>query len=229
MHKLIRLLGYFLIALGLIAALVYSNIFVGDINSRHDLLSLGVPVPPTWLMYLPGGGILGWLYEFFSIHGVVSIAIFVIPVYIGGLLVSLSYKIRDVKTDRSTTLINTNMYRLAEDYTYLFLTYSQPDEATVNGAIEAGKEIMSQIYKLHKESIKPNHIYIKTLDNLINKFSDKYHYKVDGNMYFYFDFCRFAAMKCAEGKPEDIKNVMGHVYGRKPSRTAAHDGQAALF
>ena len=91
-RKHLQIPGIVLIVIALILVFLYSNIRVGDSSTVTDILGLKVPIPPQWISYLPGGGFLGWVYEFFSLHGLVRLAIFIIPAYIGSLLLEAGGK-----------------------------------------------------------------------------------------------------------------------------------------
>lgn len=112
--------------------------------------------------------------------------------------------------------IPAEMWQTAKNLTFLFLTYRTPEPQIVGDATSTGATIIYHIYLLHRESTKPNDVYIKARDDLIKEFSSKHPSLTDGNMQFYFDFCSYAGMQFAEGAPENIGEMVSHLYGRKP-------------
>lgn len=111
--KHLQIIGTIFIGISLVFVFLYSNIRIGDSTSDTvtDLLGLRVPVPPQWISYLPGGGFLGWVYEFFSLHGLVRLTIFIIPAYIGSLLLEVGGK----KTSSKSVMPEQVSQNLIED------------------------------------------------------------------------------------------------------------------
>lgn len=74
MKKIIRTI---LISLGVISFLGLTFIVVGDsYGNTQDLFGFRIPTPPAFLSFIPiVGYILGIIFEMFSLHGLITIAI----------------------------------------------------------------------------------------------------------------------------------------------------------
>ncbi len=95
MKKIFQLLGALFVIAGIIFLLVHSSLVTVSPNEDfgRDLFGFPIPHPPVWTSYIPYiGGFLLFIFEFFSIHGLVGIAITGIILYIGGLLIVLGSK-----------------------------------------------------------------------------------------------------------------------------------------
>ena len=95
MKSLFKALGIFFVISGLIFLFVYSAIVTGSPNEpfARDLFGFPIPHPPIWTSYIPYlGSFFRFIFESFSIHGVVGIIISVIFFSIGGFILELNEK-----------------------------------------------------------------------------------------------------------------------------------------
>ena len=98
--KLLKTIGILFIISGVIFLLVHSFIVTGSRNEpfARDLFGFPIPHPPLWTSYIPYlGGFLGFIFEFFSIHGLVGLVISGTLFMVGGFLVGISDKKLDPK------------------------------------------------------------------------------------------------------------------------------------
>lgn len=83
---IIRILGFILIIFAIIFLIAHTFIRVGSSSEEfsRDILGLAVPTPPVWISYIPYlGFVIGAIYEFFSLHGLVGLIIFSISLPAG--------------------------------------------------------------------------------------------------------------------------------------------------
>ena len=90
----LQYMGVLFIIIGIISWSIHSFIVTSSNEPfPRDLLGFAIPQPPIWTSYIPYlGRFIGFLFESFSIHGLIGIFIFLIPAYIGGGLLNLSDK-----------------------------------------------------------------------------------------------------------------------------------------
>lgn len=82
--KIKKILGQALIVCAFI--FLVSNMFLVRISSgvSYDLLGFVIPQPPVWTSFIPWlGAVIGTLFEFFSLHGLVTLIIFYLLMYLG--------------------------------------------------------------------------------------------------------------------------------------------------
>lgn len=96
MKNLLKVIGYIFISGAFIFLLLHQFIVTstpGEDFSRDILFNLPIPHPPQWTTFIPYlGGFLGVVFEFFSLHGLVGIAIFLLTFGIGSFLLKYSNK-----------------------------------------------------------------------------------------------------------------------------------------
>ncbi len=93
--KIFQLLGMLLMISGVIFLLIHSFIVTGSRGESfsRDLFGFPIPHPPLWTSYIPYlGSFLDFLFQFFSIHGLIGIVISGSLFGIGGFLMSLGEK-----------------------------------------------------------------------------------------------------------------------------------------
>ena len=86
---------------GIIFLLIHSFIVTGSPNESfsRDLFGFPIPHPPVWISFIPFmGSFLGFIFEWFSIHGLVGVFIFCVLLYIGGFFMMLGDK-KETKND----------------------------------------------------------------------------------------------------------------------------------
>lgn len=91
MNKIYSLAGQGVVVVAVIFLLAHSFIAIKDPTESfsRDIFGLPIPTPPEWTSYIPYiGFVMGFLYEFFSLHGVVGLVIVVILFTIGAKLMS---------------------------------------------------------------------------------------------------------------------------------------------
>jgi hypothetical protein len=99
MKKIFQTLGTFFIVSGVIFLLIHSFIVTGnsDESFARDLFGFPIPHPPVWTSYIPYlGSFLGFIFEFLSIHGLIGIAVSGTLFCVGGFLISLGGKEKEV-------------------------------------------------------------------------------------------------------------------------------------
>ncbi len=95
MKKLLQGLGTLFMVGAVIFLLLYSMVVTGTKGESfaRDLFGFPIPHPPVWTSYIPIlGSVLGFIFEFFSIHGLIGIAIAGVLFYIGGYLMGIGEK-----------------------------------------------------------------------------------------------------------------------------------------
>lgn len=81
MKKIYTILGRILIAAAIIFFLADSFIVINYTNETfgRDMFGLAIPTPPTWISFVPYfGSFFDFLFQFFSIHGLVELIILTI-------------------------------------------------------------------------------------------------------------------------------------------------------
>jgi hypothetical protein len=94
--KTYSILGNIVIALGFVFFFVFPFILVSDVSESNpqDIFGFAVPQPPIWTSYIPYiGWVIGRLFEFFSLHGLVYILI-------TGTLISVGNKLLDISKSK---------------------------------------------------------------------------------------------------------------------------------
>lgn len=88
MRKIFRSIGTTLYVLAFLF-IVLNNFIVtgkGGEDFTRDIFGLPIPHPPLWISYIPYlGFLIGYLFEFLSIHGLVTIVIFIVIIFIANL------------------------------------------------------------------------------------------------------------------------------------------------
>jgi len=65
-----------MVGVGIITFLVLSFIVKSDGKVTYDLLDLRIPTPPLWTSYIPYiGPFIEFLFQFFSIHGLITLTV----------------------------------------------------------------------------------------------------------------------------------------------------------
>ena len=78
---------------GIAFFLIFSFIVTGTSNESfaRDLFGFPIPQPPLWTYFIPFlGGFLGFIFELFSVHGLVVVGIAGLILYVGGIFMTLS-------------------------------------------------------------------------------------------------------------------------------------------
>jgi len=86
MKKLHLIIGKIFIGIAIIFILIFSFVLTKSPNESfsRDILGLSIPTPPVWTSFIPYlGGFLGFIFEFFSLHGLVEILIFITFLSVG--------------------------------------------------------------------------------------------------------------------------------------------------
>ncbi|QQG43976.1 MAG: hypothetical protein HYW86_03885 [Candidatus Roizmanbacteria bacterium] len=95
MKKLYQLLGTLFIISGIIFLFIHSMVVTdtkGESFAR-DLFGFPIPHPPGWTSFIPiFSTLVMFVFEFFSLHGLVGIVIFGILIYIGIFIIGLGGK-----------------------------------------------------------------------------------------------------------------------------------------
>lgn len=77
---------------GVLAFLILSFVVTGTSGESfpRDLFGLPIPTPPIWTSYVPFlGGIIGFIFELFSLHGLIEILIVFGLFYLSGIFLTL--------------------------------------------------------------------------------------------------------------------------------------------
>ena len=91
--KLFQILCIFFIISGITFLLIHSFIVTRSSNEdfARDIFGFPIPHPPVWTSYIPFvGSILGFVFEFFSFHGLIGTVITGVFLCIGGFLLMLA-------------------------------------------------------------------------------------------------------------------------------------------
>lgn len=92
MKNLFQGVGMLFIFSALIFLVIYSMVVTGSANEdfARDIFGLPIPHPPVWTSYIPFvGSLLGTVFEFFSLHGLVGMVIAIVLFSIGGFFMRL--------------------------------------------------------------------------------------------------------------------------------------------
>lgn len=98
MKKLFQVVGTVFMISGIIFLLIHLFIVTGspDESFARDIFGFPIPHPPIWTSHIPYlGFFIGIIFELFSIHGLVGLAISGMLLYIGGFLMSFSERKND--------------------------------------------------------------------------------------------------------------------------------------
>lgn len=101
MKKLFEVLGALFMIGGFIFILTHSFIVTvsPDESFARDLFGFPIPHPPVWTSYIPYlGSLLGFTFEFFSMHGLVGLVISGVLLCIGIYLIGFGNSKEDVKS-----------------------------------------------------------------------------------------------------------------------------------
>lgn len=96
--RLFQILGVLIMIIGVIFLLTHSFIVTGRQGEdfARDLFGFPIPHPPVWTSFIPFvGSLLGFIFEWFSIHGLIGISIFGVLLYIAGIFMTLGDNKKD--------------------------------------------------------------------------------------------------------------------------------------
>lgn len=86
MKKLRLILGRMFVGISIVFFLIFSFVVTKSPNESfpRDIFGLLIPTPPVWTSFIPYlGWFIGFVFEFFSLHGLIEMFIFVIFLVIG--------------------------------------------------------------------------------------------------------------------------------------------------
>ena len=86
-------MGIMFIIGGIVFLFVHSFIVTGTEGESfaRDLFGYPIPHPPLWTSYIPYlGSLLNFVFELFSIHGLIGLAISLSLFAVGGILIHIS-------------------------------------------------------------------------------------------------------------------------------------------
>ncbi|PJE64242.1 MAG: hypothetical protein COU90_04040 [Candidatus Ryanbacteria bacterium CG10_big_fil_rev_8_21_14_0_10_43_42] len=86
MLKLNRIVGNFFIGIAIVFLISFSMIVSKEPDEpfARDLFGFAIPTPPTWTVFIPYlGYILNFIFEAFSLHGLVQLSVFIVLLGIG--------------------------------------------------------------------------------------------------------------------------------------------------
>ena len=84
MKKIIQFIGKIFIGIAIVFLLVHSFVVVSDGSITKDVFGFTIPEPPLWTSFIPIlGSIIGFFVQYFSIHGLIGIVVFLIFLGIG--------------------------------------------------------------------------------------------------------------------------------------------------
>ena len=82
--KVIQFIGKVFISIAIIFLLVHSFVVVSDKSITKDMFGFTIPEPPLGTSFIPYlGALIGFIYQYFSIHGLVGIIVTVLLFGIG--------------------------------------------------------------------------------------------------------------------------------------------------
>lgn len=89
MKKFIRAIGNIFVVAAILFLLIHSFVVVSDGSVTKDLLGFTIPHPPQWIIWVPYlGGLIGFFYCWFSIHGLIGVVIIALLMGVGIKLIS---------------------------------------------------------------------------------------------------------------------------------------------
>ena len=84
MNKAIQSIGKLIIFIAMLFVLAHTFIVISDGVTSRDFLGLVIPNPPAWTSFIPYlGGFLGFIFNYFSLHGLVGVVISFVLIAIG--------------------------------------------------------------------------------------------------------------------------------------------------
>lgn len=95
MKKLLEIIGTTFIAGSIIFLFIHSFLVTGGPGEdfSRDLFGFAIPTPPVWTSFIPVlGVVLNFIFQFFSLHGLVGIIIAGALFSVGGLFINLGEK-----------------------------------------------------------------------------------------------------------------------------------------
>ncbi|GDX62388.1 hypothetical protein LBMAG33_6980 [Candidatus Levyibacteriota bacterium] len=76
MKKIIQFVGKIFIGIAIIFLLIHSFVVVSDGSITKDVFGFTIPEPPLWTSFVPYlGYVIGFIYQYFSIHGLVGVIV----------------------------------------------------------------------------------------------------------------------------------------------------------
>jgi len=110
--RLLNFAGLLFIISSILFLIVYSLIVTVNSNEdfARDLFGFPISHPPLWTSYVPYlGSYLGFIFEFFSIHGLISVIISVSLFGVGLFLLNLSEKKNNKQREIEEIITNPNL------------------------------------------------------------------------------------------------------------------------
>ena len=83
MRNILKILPYIFYILAIFVLIIGNLIVISDGITKWDVLGLIIPEPPIWVSFIPGGSYIGFIFEWFSLLGLVLFIIFIILLSIG--------------------------------------------------------------------------------------------------------------------------------------------------
>ena len=199
MKKIFQVLAGIFIIAGLLFLLIYSSVVTASPNESfaRDIFDLPIPNPPLWTSYIPVlGGFLMFIFQFFSIHGLVGIGITGALLYIGGIFLTIGGKEEQVK--KNSKLISSNTDLINEDSNKLFF-----DDPDVSDDEEITDEVITVSGTDIDELMNPNvyewaHKDLQSLEDQVNRFLVDYQQDAEKTINFIEYKLLYRPDKCDE-------------------------------
>lgn len=84
MKKIIQFVGKIFIGIAIIFLLIHSFVVVSDGSITKDVFGFTIPEPPPWTSFVPYlGYVIGFIYHYFSIHGLAGVIVSALLLGIG--------------------------------------------------------------------------------------------------------------------------------------------------
>jgi len=116
--KVFAVASHILMFLAPVSFLVLSFVVKSDHVHTYDLFNMVIPEPPVWTSYIPYLGIvIGYAFSFFSLHGLVQIAILIGLVWFGQIVHSVAERLEqsELKVTYKIDLQNKTIAALQEE------------------------------------------------------------------------------------------------------------------
>ena len=165
--NIFNLAGILLIGFSIIYFLAISFVVKSDGRVTEDLFGFQIPTPPLWTSYIPiVGSLLDFIFQFFSIHGLVAL---VMP----GIICSIGIKLANLGEEEQVKRYQTHILKYRSkngDSNKLF-----PDDPNDNNDKETVDELITVSGIDIDEIMNPNvykwaHEDLQSLEDQVNMF-----------------------------------------------------------
>lgn len=174
------ILGRILVGIAIVCFVILSFVVTKSPNESfsRDIFGLPIPIPPVWISFIPYlGWFVGFVFEFFSLHGLAEMFIFVIFLGVGMKLIIGQEKNFDYLRKNSTKRQEKEKISLGVQNEFRQKTKQGQVGLFDNDPIEKYFKIMGEIFQKEEFPIllRWSEKNPQTLEDAVRNVAEKWH------------------------------------------------------